>query len=472
MGGGVAGIAAALRLAEHGLAVTLLETRQVLGGRATSFNDPRTHTPLDNCQHVLLGCCTNLLDLYRRLGVADRITWAQRLHFVDKQGRVDVLAANDLPAPLHLSASMLGFKTLGWSEKIAIGRAMTKIWRMGKTGRRQCDDMTFAQWLHQQKQPPRAIERFWSVIAISACNLSVDRLGAEPALQVFQEGFLAHRRAYEMGVSDVPLARLYDRAAPIIEQSGGRVVLGASVRGIEFDGQHITGVRTADGALHTADHYISALPFDRLAAVAPENLVAADARLQSLDRFKVSPILGIHLWFSRPVTDRPHLIFVDSPLQWIFNKGCGPWAVGLGQEEREPETGHGEPATAQYLHAVVSAADEWVGLPGERIVELALEELAAYCPAVKDTPLVRGRAIKEKRATFAAEPGIAAYRPEARGAVGNLLLAGDWCATGWPSTMEGAARSGYAAAGAVLDRDLLIEDLPFSPLYRWLSKGA
>ncbi len=457
MGGGVAGIAAALRLAEHDVAVTLIETRKVLGGRATSFNDPQTHTPLDNCQHVVLGCCTNLLDLYERLDVADRIDWAQRLHFVDKQGHADVLAANDLPAPLHLSTSMLGFTTLSFQEKLAIVRAMGTIWRMGKAGRQRCAQMTFAQWLEQQRQPPRAMERYWSVIAISACNLAPDRLGADHALQVFQEGFLAHRRAYEMGTSSVPLAQLYDRAAAIIEQAGGMVRLGVSVRAIEFDGRKITGVRTGEDELLTADRYISALPFDRLAAVAPAELVAADARLAALNQIEVSPILGIHLWFERAVTDRPHLIFVDSPLQWVFNKGVA------GAE-------HSDAPVGQYLHAVVSAADDWVDLPGEQIVALALEELSAYCPAVKEVKLVRGWAIKEKRATFAAVPGIAAVRPETQGAVNNLLLAGDWCATGWPATMEGAARSGYAAAGAVVGRDLLVADLPASPLYRLLSK--
>lgn len=463
LGGGLAGIAAAVRLAEAGRAVTLVETRKRLGGRATSFVDRQTGGHLDNCQHVLLGCCTNLVDLYRRLGVEDRIAWHDELHFVDKQGHHDVLRAGDAPAPVHLSAAMLRFGTLSWRAKLAIGRAMLAIMRAGADGRARAAGRSFADWLAEQRQPREAIDRFWAVIVISACNQTPERLSAAYALQVFQEGFLAHRRAFVMGVSTVPLVELYDRAATVIEQRGGRVLLGASVERLDFDGERVTGVQLSRGDRLEADLVISALPFDRLAKVAPEELIHADPRLAQLASIEVSPIIGIHLWYDRPVTDLPHLIFVDSPLQWVFRKDDSAFGAS------EPRVGEAPAAT--YLHGVISAADDWVGRSADEILDMAHRELAAYAPAAAEARLLRGQVVKEKRATFSAVPGVDALRPETTGPVANLLLAGDWVNTGWPATMEGATRSGYAAAGEVLGRSLLVPDLTPSELYRMLAAG-
>ncbi len=450
MGGGLAGIAAAVRLAERGVRVTLLETRKRLGGRATSHIDPRTGEKIDNCQHVLLGCCTNLIDLYRRMGVDDRIAWHRRLHFADKQGHRDVLEGDDLPAPLHTAESLWRFGCLSFTEKLAISRAMPAIIRLGRSGRDALDERTFADWLVEHRQPPGAVEKFWAVITISALNETPDRASAAYALQVFQEGFLAHRDAYVMGVSAVPLVDLYDPAERVVEAAGGEVRFGAAARELQHDGRRITGVQLASGETIAADRYVSAMPFDRLDRVIDDELRPADPRLRSLREFDVSPIIGIHLWYDRPVLRLPHLIFVDSPLQWVFN--------------------HGGEAGGQHLHGVISAAREWEDRPSDEIVEIARRELDRYLPATRSAELLRGRAIKEKRATFSVRPGLDRIRPGPTGAVENLLLAGDWCATGWPATMEGAVRSGYAAAGAMLGEDLRASDLPRCELYRLIAR--
>ncbi len=454
LGGGLAGMAAALRLVEADVAVTLVETRKVLGGRATSFNDPATGQTIDNCQHVLLKCCTNLLDFYDRLGVTNRITWHPQLHFFDKQGHHDILKPSFLPAPNHLSLSMLRFKTLDLRDKLAISKAMLGIIRTSRQKRRDLDVMPFSQWLTQHGQTQKAIDRFWAPIAISACNQLPDQLSTNYALQVFQEGFLAHRQAYVMGTSNVPLGELYAGAIDYITQRGGRVLTGSSVHQLRFDGQRITGVDLAGGRSVEADTYISALPFDRLARVLPVGAIDVDERLQQLDAISVSPILGIHLWYERSPIDWPHMVLVDSPLQWVFNKGFD------------------EPGGGYCLHGVVSAADEWVGRSSDDILDMAQRELAAYTPRATQIKLVRGRVIKEKRATFAAVPNIDALRPQATGKISNLVLAGDWCATGWPATMEGAVRSGYAAAQAVAGYPYRHPDLPAGWLYRLLSVGT
>jgi squalene-associated FAD-dependent desaturase len=452
MGGGLAGIAAAVRLSQAGVKVTLLETSRRLGGRATSHNDPNTGQVIDNCQHVLLGCCTNLIDLYRSLGVAEQIHWITDLHFFDKKGRHDVLAANDLPAPLHLSLAMLRFRTLSLGEKVAISRAMLAMIRLGRAGREKLGDVTFRSWLDGQKQPRGAIDKYWAVVIVSALNQHPDRCAANCAIQVFQDGFLAHRDAYKMGVASVPLRQLYEPAERIISAAGGSVRFGTAVEKLHFDGAKIVGI-DADGQRLDADVYVNAMPFDRLDKVVGPDLRAADSRLQNLGKFVHSPILGIHLWFEHPVLELGHMIFVDSPLQWVFNKG-----------HADAE------ATEQHLHAVISAADEFIDRPAEEIIEMAVGELAAYIPAVREVTLMRARVIKEKRATFSPEPGLDAYRPNATGTVGNLLLAGDWTRTGWPATMEGAVRSGFTAAGAALDAPKpLVDDLPVAELYQLIS---
>ena len=455
LGGGLAGLAAAVRLADAGVAVTLVEGSGRLGGRATSHRDPVSGELIDNCQHVLLGCCTNLLDFYQRLGVAETIEWHRCLYFVDRSGCESRLEAVDLPAPLHLAPALWRLGTLAPADKLAISRGMWAILRMSPAERVDTGHMSFGDWLQQHHQPPAAIDRFWDLVIVSALNQRAESACCAHALQVFAQGFLSHPRAYQVGVPRCPLRHLYDPAVERIEARGGQVRLGVHVDRLAYDGAGISAVHTSDGELLEAGHYISALPFDRLASVADRDLAAADPRLAGLDRFECSPILGVHLWFDRPVMQRPHAVLVDSPLQWVFNKGPAPG---------------GDPG-GQYLHVVVSAADRWMPCDGSQIVSDVVSELRHYLSAVRAARLVRGQAIKERRATFASRPGIDAIRPEARGPVANLLLAGDWCRTGWPATMEGAVRSGYLAAAAIAgdERPALAAELPTSEICRWVG---
>jgi len=486
----LAGIAAAVQLARHGVAVTLVETRKRLGGRATSFVDPHSGRLLDNCQHVLMGCCTNLIDLYDKLGVQDAIEWHRRLYFTgpaavtglfaNRNGReaawvVDEMEADDLPAPMHMTSSLMGFRTLSMGEKVAIARGMLAIMRAGKPGRAALHDTTFLDWLRDQHQPAGAIDKFWAVITISALNELPDRVSAAYALQVFQEGFLANENAYVMGLAAVPLVKLYDPAEQVIAQAGGRVLLGAGAAGFDYEpgpdeklptagASRIRALQLADGAVLPGDLFISAVPFDRLEKLCDTAMVKHDLRLRRLDRITVSPIIGIHLWFAtpgdQPLMDQPHLIFTASPLQWVFNKGL----------DRQEQGGF----AGQHLHGVISAAHDLVDAPAERIIDMAVAEVGKGIPAAREAKLLHARVVKEKRATFSVRPGIDRLRPPARGPIGNLYLAGDWCDTGWPATMEGAVRSGYLAAAAALEdagrgADLLAPDLANSPLYQFVA---
>ena len=457
VGAGLAGIAAAIRLAEFGHKPILIETRRKFGGRATSFDDSRSGLTIDNCQHVLLGCCTNLIDLYDRLGVLDMIEWHDTLFWTAGRGEIDRIRAGWLPAPLHLSRSFSKMGLLSRTEKRQIRSAMWRMIRLGSTGRQQWRGRTFAEFLGDSGQDESTIRRFWNTIIVSACNLSADRVCAATAMHVFQDGFLAHRFAYSMGLSIAPLSALYAPAEPIIDEAGGEVHLGVSAKAIAYDGKRVTGVITDEGVIESAA-VIAAVPFDRLEKLTSEIMRAADARLQRLDQFEVSPILGVHVWFDQPIMSLPHLVLVDCHVQWLFNKGV-------------------DPEGRQHLHAVISAADEWMELDESEIVSRVLRDICKALPnAIGLSPVV-SRAVKEKRATFAATPAAELLRPPTApgyvglggGGIENLIIAGDWTDTGWPATMEGAVRSGYAAAGSIADTTCVIDDLPRSVLARLLG---
>lgn len=443
-GGGIAGIAAALKLAEAGVAVTLLETRKKLGGRATSFVDARTGERIDNCQHVALRCCTHYLDLLARLGADQHIRWDAEQYWVERGGRTSVIRPGLFPAPGHFTGSVLAAKFLSWGEVAQLGRAMAAIMRADRAAWRT---RTFGEFLRSAGQSARVIDRFWQPVVVSACNLPVDRAAASSALHVFQEGFLAHRDAATMGVATVPLVDLYDRAEAVIASRGGRVVLGASVERLDAERVWLSG-----GVELRARRVVCAVPAERVLKVVEPSLIAGDPRFEAIAAVEHSPILGVHLVFDRPVLPTKHAVLVEGGTQWLFRK---------------------DDAGAK-LHAVISAADEWMELTEEQIAQRVVEDVRAYFPAASDARLIAARSVKEKRATFAATPAWEARRPGVTGPSG-VILAGDYTDTGWPATMEGATRSGYFAAAAVLGKSAssaLLPGLPVRALPRMLGLGA
>lgn len=450
VGGGLAGLAAGLRIAEAGRRLEIIETRPRLGGRATSFEDPRSGRILDNCQHVVLGCCTNLLDFYERIGVLDEIEWHRTFHWANPPHEPDRLAMGALPAPLHLSLSFLRQRRITVAEKLRLASAIAAILRMGRSRRLREGDRTFLEVLSELGQTRREIEQFWSPIIASACNLDVDEVAASHALQVIQEGFLAHPFAAAMGLARHSLLSLYEPARRRIEAAGGTIRTGVSAKSLAFDGRRITGVVTDEGMV-SASSVVSAVPPDRLAKLCSETLRAADSRLAKLEEIGFSPILGVHLFFEEPFTDLPHLVLPGRATQWLFLKG-------------RDESGR------HHAHAVISAAAAWMPLSEAEIAAKVMEDVRWAFPGRRIPDPIEVRSVKEKRATFAAVPGIDRLRPSSRpgvlGGAENLFLAGDWCATGWPATMEGAVRSGYAAAAAVLGEEAasrrvgVVEDLP------------
>jgi squalene-associated FAD-dependent desaturase len=417
IGGGLAGLAAAAALGQSGFQVDLFEARGFLGGRATSYPVPGdTSEVIDNCQHVLLRCCVNLMDFYGRLGVADRIQFHQQFFFIEPGGRTSILQAGGLPAPLHFTGSFLDLTFLGMPDKIGIAAAMWAIRREHRK-RDDLDRITMLDWLREKHQTKRAIERFWNQVLVSAVNEDLDRMAASHGFQVFWLGFLARADGYEMGIPAVPLGDLYGpegwERIPNV-----RFHLRAPVERVIAEQGAIRAVIAA-GERQSADYYISALPFERLPAVIPELELA-------LEGFEHSPITGIHLWFDRSVTDLPHATLLDRTVQWMFNKSGG-----------------------RYLQLVVSASRSLVEMPRAEVIALAVRELAEFFPLAKEAKLEKAHVVKEIRATFSARPGLEQARPLSATKFKNLFLAGDWTRSGWPPIMEGAVRSGYLAAEAV-----------------------
>jgi squalene-associated FAD-dependent desaturase len=468
IGGGLAGLAAGVALADSGWRVRLFEQRPFLGGRATSYVLPDGEH-VDNCQHVTLGCCTNLEDFYKRVGAAGKIKFFDRLLFLDPQGRHGEMKAGFLPAPFHLTGSFAAFAPLNLLDKLSIARAMLDILKsQGKPpDLNENGGISMLEWLRRRRQTKRAIARFWRVVLVSALDEELDRTDARFGVDVFWKAFLSNSSGYRMGVPAVPLANLYDGCKSEIERRGGEVILRAPVRGLKMESGELAGIRFDAAREETADAYVFAVPHTALAELLPESVKQSDPALANLDKIKVAPIIGVHFWFDRAVMREPFVTLLDTITQWIFNKT----ALYADSNANEKSA-----AAGQYLQLVISASYDLLEKPRQEIIDLCLADLRQALPAARNAELVKATVIKEAAATFSPEPGVDRWRPKQNTVIPRLFLAGDWTATGWPATMEGAVRSGYLAAEALLRSDgtprrFLQPDLaPDGFIAMWLGK--
>jgi squalene-associated FAD-dependent desaturase len=452
IGGGLAGLSSAVALAEAGLQVRLLEKRPHLGGRATSYTLP-DGSEVDNCQHVTLGCCTNLADFYSRVGAAGKIRFYDRLYFVDAQGRRSIMESSPLPAPMHLAPSFLLFSSLSLADKRRIANAMMAIATAGGNPS-GIDGISMLDWLRQNKQTPAAIDRFWRVVLVSALDEELSRTDARYGIEVFWKGFLANKNGYRVGIPSVPLAELYEGCRQAVLRRGGEVRLRAGIREIRVRDNRFVSVVMDDGTEISADACIAAVPHARLLELLPKQMGQENASLSGLANIKTSPITGVHLWYDRTVMTEPFLTLLDHTTQWIFNKtllyGTKETNGAAARQTPPSDRSFDAEADGQYLQLVISASYDLVQKSRQEIIDLCCRELAEVLPATRDARLRKATVIKEIDATFSPAPGVDRWRPAQRTSVNNLFLAGDWTRTSWPSTMEGAVRSGYLAAEALL----------------------
>ncbi|MFH5805715.1 hydroxysqualene dehydroxylase HpnE [Alienimonas sp. DA493] len=488
VGGGLAGLAAAAALAPRGCEAIVLESRPRLGGRASSFLDKTTGERVDNCQHVAMGCCTNFLHLCAEAGLSGLLSEQGEVTFLLPDGTVSRLGESrpggrSLPAPLHLAASFarLGHFTAGEKRRLAAGvRALAKT--SGGAGE------AFAGWLAANGQTDRIVSRFWEPVLVSALSETPDRMNVADARKVIVDGFLAHPAAWRVFVPTVPLDVLYgEKLLGWLEGLGVTVRTGAGVRRIEpAGGGEPVRLTLRDGSEEAADHVVVAVPHHRAAGLFPDAFADASG-LTAAAGLETAAISSVHVWFNREITPLPHVVLPERTSQWVFNR------TRLHQV-REPEAQAREAAPdaaaasvpslalraheqrgRYYFQVVISASDALKSRPQSEVIEEVLNELPEAFPAAREATVEHVRMVTEHRAVFAPLPGHHALRPPP-GAFHHprVHLAGDYTATGWPATMEGAVRSGYAAAESVLDGEgrpesILRPDLPVGRLARWLG---
>lgn len=455
IGAGTAGLAAAVALANDGARVTLLERRPFIGGRAYSYPHPALDETIDS-QHVILGCCTNFIDLITQCGAADSVRWYDALHFLEPPSRsggsptVTCIHPSFLPAPFHNSVSFLRATMLTLRDKTAIATGLMLFLR----GYPASDTESFATWLKRTHQTDRAIRHFWEPIVAGALNDTFDRCSTRYAGKVFYESFLRNSNGGRLGIPAAPLSEFFQ---PILAQARS---LGVDVRlGSGADSL----ARTSDDRWHIASGN-NQLEAD--AVIVATNLRDAHRLLTSLDssppapfdpeQFVAAPITTIHLWYDREVTDEDHAVLLDTRIQWMFHKS----------RIRRQDLARGS-----YLELVISASWPELQMSRQDILASALREVELFFPRIREATLLKSAVLKEARATFSVTPGLDALRPPQTTAHPNLYLAGDWTATDWPSTMEGAIRSGRLAAGMLAGERTryLAAELPGSGLMSLLG---
>jgi squalene-associated FAD-dependent desaturase len=462
-GGGLAGLAAACALADAGFRVTLFEKRPFLGGRASSYQHPGTGEVVDNCQHVLFRVCTNLVEFYQRIGVDSKIRWYDEMTFLEPGGRATVMRASPLPAPLHTAPSFFSFPFLTVADKLAISRALVPL-----TLTIQRDNgQSFQQWLQKHGQTEGAVERFWKPILVSALSEDLDLISISAAAQVVRES-MKSPAARHMGVPTVPLTDLYNAAGDYIRARKGTLHFRTSLAYLTPSESRVT-VRTVNRdderpgqVADVFDYFISALPFDALDRILIDTPESASLREQ-ISHFETAPITGIHLWFDRQISELDHAVLLDRTIQWMFHKSR--------LQPIRADTTSGT-VGGSYIELVVSSSKTLIDMSRSDIVDLALREVREFFPAARAASLVKSTVVKEVHATYSPRPGIDAHRPPAPTKWPRVFLAGDWTATGWPATMEGAVRSGYLAAEALTraagrkNARFLVPDLPATGFMR------
>ena len=473
VGGGVAGMSAACALAEAGFAVRLLERRGYLGGRASSYRHPGVDEVIDNCQHVVFGCCTNVMDFYRRIGVAEKIQFTDAMTMIEPGGRRSMLGPSrwvglTLPAPLHALPKLMAASAFTWADKRSLARAF------GAVARGDANDPheNLADWLKRQKQTGGAVERFWRLVIASALNAEIETISVPYAAMVIRGLFMDSVSGGAMGMSRVPLSELYAGVGDFLKSRGGALVLNTTFEGgvqDEETSQWILRTRTGTAGAGAAgegeirsDFVVVALPFEGMAKLLPglPANVDAEALAGKIETHEHWPLCSVHLWFDREITELDHAVLLDREIHWLYNQS-------KLQGRATADGGY-------YIELVISATRAFAALTREAAIEQAMRELAEFFPVVKEAKLIKAALVKEVRATFGVPPGIDAARPGAVSPWPGLFLAGDWVRTGWPSTMESAARSGHLAADALCvatgrKQRFLVADLKARGLMRFFG---
>lgn len=441
IGGGFAGLSAGAALAARGYRVAVLERKPALGGRAYSFSDSDTGDSVDNGQHVMMGCYAETLKFLDRIGTRGQLIFHSRLEIEMREldGRCGTLRTAHLPGPLHMSAAVMRYGLLTRRERMSAMLAGLRLLRMHRHDRARLGAATVASVMDVLGQGERARRCFWYPLAIATLNEDPQLASAALLAEVLKRAFFSRRMDSAFVYARVGLSDLYCAgAAKMIEDSGGLVATHAIVESLEFgDDGAVAGVRLRDGRRLNAASFIAAVPPAQLVRMLPEG-AGTDPFFAHLGEISYSPIICVHAWFDRDITDAAFAGFVGTTTQWMFNKRR-IFADGV-----EHASG--------YLSFVISGARSLVDMGNEELLDLVMKDLHAMIPGSREARVLKALVLKEKQATMAPSPECDRLRPAVSTPIANFFLAGDWIQTGLPATIESAVSAGHAAADALAAR--------------------
>ena len=421
IGGGLAGLAAAARLADNSIDVTLLESSPKLGGRTYSFLS-RNGGYIDNGQHIMMGCYRHTLDFLRTINALDEIEFQEKLkiHFVDEGGKDYYLDSSRGLYPFNLPAAIMKYKALSLAERLAVLKFF--IAEIFYTGHK-CENLTVEEWLAKGGQSKNTVRALWNILAISTLNTGIERGSAEMFRHILHEIFLTGKGSARIVFPKNSLSETFSfKAKEFIESRGGRIIISERVTSIEVAGKKAVKIITAKNIYDRFDFVVTAVPVNALNRIK----LNPQAIKFKLPRLEHSPIVSVHLWLKENPFKERFYALTGSPVHWLFNKGT-------------------------HITVITSAAGEIINYSNERITELFCLEIQKYFSYFNISEIKDSIVIKEKNATFIPDGASNLERRNVESPLENLMLAGDWTDTQIPATIEGAIKSGIEAAASVLN---------------------
>jgi squalene-associated FAD-dependent desaturase len=417
IGGGFAGLSAAAFLSHKKFEVILIEASPRLGGRAHSYFDNETSEEIDNGQHILMGCYEHTISFMELIGAYKNLIVQKSLEVnLLKEGTGKVrIKASDIIYPVNLIAAIAGYNALSLNEKLLLINFFIKLRFIKKDSLK---DLTISEWLNKEKQTENLRKCFWEILAIGALNTSTEKASAQIFYEVLKKIFLSYSDASAIILPKFGLSKTYCQPAKdFIESNGGKVITSEKAIGFDIHNNTLTRVETNKNVYSSFDYVVSAIPYYSLQKIYSISALNIDINLN------FSSILNIHIWLKEIPIKENFVGLINSPVHWIFNKGS-------------------------HINLVISDADYLIELSKDEIMELAVSELHKFF-GTNWEDILNYKIIKEKRATFIPSNSIQDKRPKAQSIISNLILAGDWIDTGFPSTIESAVKSGKDAADII-----------------------